>query len=190
MHPQLAALVTDLESASERVHRLHRSLSFHAWSARPASDRWSAAECIAHLNLTSEALLPLVRRALQQARDRQESKPSHYRRDARGWLAWKIIAPESGVKIKTTAPFVPSGALSADSLLSEFTRLQGEVISCIRDADGLPLERVKVRSPFHGRMAYNVYAAFTLVPRHQHRHLDQAERAAQTYAPLATTVAV
>ena len=190
MNPQLAFVVADLESAAERIRQLSVSLSCHAWSAQPAPGRWSAAECIAHLNLTSEALIPLVRTALRDASDRQEPTPARYRRNALGWLAWRIVKPAGGLKTKTIAAFVPTPAPPVEDLVSDFLRLQAEILSCVREADGLPLERVKVRSPFHGRMTYNLYAALTLVPRHQHRHLHQAEQAAQAYAPLATLAAV
>ena len=144
----------------------------------------------AHLNLTSEALLPLVRRAVRDASDRRESTPPRYRRNALGWLAWKIVAPGGRLKTKTLPAFVPTPAPPVEDLVSNFIRLQDEIIACLREANGLPLERVKVRSPFHGRMIYNAYAAFTLVPRHQHRHLLQAEQAAQSYAPLAVMAAI
>ena len=189
MHPQLAAVVADLESAAERVQRLHGSLSRHAWDARPAPGRWSAAECVAHLNLTSNALLPLVRDALRRAREQGEPSRRRYRRNALGWVAWTLIAPEGGVKTRTTAAFAPITTAPAGDLLSEFIGLQSEIIACVRDADGLPLDRVHVRSPIHGRMSYPLYTALTLVPRHQHRHLRQAELAAQTCAPLVTAVA-
>jgi hypothetical protein len=190
VHPQLSLVVADLESAAERLRLLDACLPYHAWNARPSPGRWSAAECVAHLNLTSEALLPLVRNALRDARDRHEPAPARYRRNALGWLASKIVAPEGGLKTRTIAAFVPTPAPPVKDMVADFLRLQREIISCVREADGLPLERVTVRSPFHGRMAYNLYAALTLVPRHQHRHLHQAEHAAQAHAPLAMTVAV
>jgi hypothetical protein len=36
---------------------------------------------------------------------------------------------------------------------------------------------VRVRSPFTDRVTYDVYSALLLLPRHQHRHLQQAELA-------------
>ena len=35
-------------------------------------------------------------------------------------------------------------------------------------------------SPFGPGLRYSVYSAFTILPAHQHRHLQQAERAWQT----------
>ena len=190
VHPQLASVVEELESAAERVRHLAGGLSSQAWHVRPAPGRWSAAECIAHLNLTSEALLPLVRHALRDARERLEPAPTRYRRNVLGWLASKIVAPEGGLKTKTIAAFVPTPTPPVEDLLRDFLRLQAEIISCVHDAEGLPLERVKVRSPFHGRMTYNLYAALTLVPQHQHRHLHQAQQAAQMPVPVAALAAI
>jgi len=81
-------------------------------------------------------------------------------------------------KIKTTPPFVPKGGKSREALLSDFVRLQSEFITLVRRADGLPIDRVKIVSPFGGKMRYNAYSAIVIVARHEHRHLQQAEEAA------------
>jgi len=187
---QLTAVIEDLASAQARLRTLHAALPCHAWSRRPTPDRWSPAECVAHLNLTSETLLPLLRAGLQQARDRRGPAASRYRRDPVGWLIWKLVSPSGRLKTSTVPAFVPRGPQPADSLMSEFERLQGEVVSCAREAAGLPIDRVKLVSPFDARVKYNLYAALTLVPRHQHRHLLQAERAGQVCAPFASALTV
>src|SRR5256885_15849937 len=58
----------------------------------------------------------------------------------------------------------------------EFDRLQAAQLDCLAQADGLPLSQVRVTSPFNASVRYNLYACFTILPRHQHRHLWQAER--------------
>jgi hypothetical protein len=52
------------------------------------------------------------------------------------------------------------------------------MIACVREADRLPIDRVTLRSPFDARVTCNLYAALTLIPRHQQRHVLQAEHAA------------
>ena len=81
-------------------------------------------------------------------------------------------------RVKTTAAFVPKGRQSREKLLSEFVKLQADLIAITSKSDGLPIDRVKIVSPFGGRMRYNAYSAIVIVARHQHRHLDQAEEAA------------
>jgi len=46
---------------------------------------------------------------------------------------------------------------------------------CLVAADGLPLSHVRISSPFNPRLRYDLYACFTILPRHPHRHLWQAE---------------
>jgi hypothetical protein len=174
---QLNAIVADLHAAQRRVHALRQAVSPEAWIRRPAPTRWSPAECVAHLNLTSEAFLPLLRAGVEEARRRGRSV-GRYRRDVFGWLIWRAVTPTGTFKTKTATPFVPAGDLLPDALTAKFDRLQEELIACVRASEGLPIDRVKIASPFASRVKYNVYAAMTIVARHEHRHLLQAEQAA------------
>lgn len=192
MNRQLAAIVQDLESAQDRLEGLARAAHSRSWNSRPAPERWSPAECVAHLNLSSLAILPVVREALAAAR-MQQGPASRYRRDAMGWLISALIAPSGGVKWRAAERFVPAPDHDVPVMLREFVALQAELLDCVREAEGLPIDRVTVTSPFDSRISYNLYAALTLVARHQHRHLLQAERAVdavETPLPLVSAFAV
>jgi hypothetical protein len=183
MHPQLEEIVTEFERGSLRLHRLVQSMAAERWSARPAADRWSASECIAHLNLTAAAFRPLVERALNDARRLAASgpgrrTPERYRRGLIGGLLWKVLSKPGRFRTKTAPAFVPGALEPADRVVGEFDRLQDEQIGWVRAADGLPIGDVKVASPFDSRVRYNLFAALSILARHQHRHLAQAENAA------------
>jgi hypothetical protein len=171
-------VTADLQSAQTRLNALHARLSLDAWRRRPSGNAWSAAECVAHLNLTSEAMLPKLRAGLEEAGNAHRRAASRHRRGLIGWLMWQAVSPTGRLRTKTRPAFVPSGEEPPEVLVAEFDRLQSEVLACVSAADGLPIDDVKVASPFDERVRYNLYAALTLVPRHQHRHLRQAERAA------------
>jgi hypothetical protein len=177
MHQQLQELRAEFQSASERLHRLRNSASADAWQRRPAEDSWSAAECIAHLNLTSEAFLPKLQEAVATAGSRRSSDPPRYRHGFLGWLIWRMSRPTTRVRVKTGASFVPHADIPADNLVAEFERLQASLLSLLEQADNLPIHRVRIRSPFDERVGYSAYSAFRILPTHQHRHLQQAERA-------------
>ena len=102
--------------------------------------------------------------------------PGRYRRDPIGWLLWATMGPPVRVRLKTIARFLPSSLAAPALLVQEFDRLQAAQLDCLAQADGLPLAHVRVTSPFNARVRYNLYACFTILPRHQHRHLWQAER--------------
>lgn len=180
MHTQLEAIVSEFERARERLRWLARQAPLEYWTERPDPTRWSIAECVAHLNLTSAAYLPLIHNGIAHARGLQGRAPRRYRRDAIGWLLWKTAGPPVRLRVKTTPPFVPTAADPPGQLMAEFERLQAEQVACVRDADGLPVDRVKITSPFDSRLKYNLYASLTILPRHQHRHLWQAEQVWQT----------
>lgn len=179
MDAQLTGIVQDLQAVERHLRQFHSWLPRHAWSQAPAPGRWSPAECVAHLNLTSNAMLPLLRDGLRKASRSPIGPPSRYRRDLVGWVIWKMIAPSNGLRTRTIRAFVPSGEESPDAVMAEFSRLQSEVIACVRAADGLPIDRVTLRSPFDERVKCNLYSALTLIPRHQQRHALQAQRAAR-----------
>jgi hypothetical protein len=106
-----------------------------------------------------------------------ERRPAgRYRRDPIGWLLWATMGPPVRVRIRTIARFLPSSLAAPALLVQEFDRLQAAQLDCLAQADGLPLSHVRVTSPFNARVRYNLYSCFTILPRHQHRHLWQAER--------------
>jgi len=178
MTSQLQDIIADYQGASARLRRLVDSTPPAAWRVRPVAQSWSASECLDHLNRTSEQFLPLVRRALADAPRLEPGTQPHFRRGLLGWLLWKIMPPPVRlVRSKTTAPFEPARELDLEALVRRFEELQREQIGCVAAADGLAIDKVFIASPFNARARYNLFACQGILPRHQHRHLWQAEQA-------------
>jgi hypothetical protein len=181
MHPQLADLVRQLDDNGARLHRLAAQLSPPDAVRRRTARRWSPAECVEHLNLTSRAFLPPIDRGLADARRLGGPARGRYRHNALGWLLAKIVGPQPRIgrvrlgRVRTKPPFEPAASPDFAAVVAEFDRLQREVAARVRAADGLPIDRVRIPSPFDPRVGYNLYSAFVLIPRHQARHLIQAE---------------
>lgn len=175
MHPQLSTIITELRSAQEHLHRFAAALRPDQWK-RVDLARWSPAECIEHLNLTSRAFIPLLERAIGDARALGDPAPRRYHRDPMGWFLWKVMPPPVRMRVSTTAAFVPGSDRPPAELLAEFDRLQSTLVGLTGAADGLPIQRTRVPSPFSARASYNAYAALTILAPHQERHIWQAER--------------
>ncbi len=182
MHPQLTSILNQFDAVQARLHRLADKLAETRWAERADPARWSVAECVAHLNLTGRAYLPLLREVLEEASGRDEPPPARYRRDPMGWMLSLAMGPVRRIgrfrlgAVRTTPEFVPEGGLPKAQLIKEFDRLQREQTAIVREADGRPINRVWVTSPFDQRLRYNLYSTFVILPKHQLRHVVQAER--------------
>lgn len=177
LHPQLADVVEDYHAATERLRALIIAAPREQWAWRPAPGSWSVSECIAHLNLTAEQFLPPLRLALHAGRRMKLAIPPRFRRDPVGWALWRVAGPPVHARTRTKPPLMPSGPLHVEQLIAEFDALQAEHVALVRAANGLPLHRLWILSPVDPGLRYTVFSCFTILPRHQHRHLWQAERA-------------
>jgi len=172
---ELGEVKQELLDARERARRLSEGVSDTLWATTPGPGRWSIAECVIHLNITSERFIPIVDDAIREGREMGVLATAPLRRDLVGWLLAKWLEPPYRMRSKTTAPFVPGRIEPMADVLERFDYLQGELLVRIDRAQGLPLERLRVVSPFNAKVRYNLYSAFRLLPVHQRRHLWQAE---------------
>lgn len=164
-----------------RLEALAENLPDDKWGRRNDTARWSPAECVAHLNLTSGSYIPLIRKAIEEARLQPRSRAVRYRRDFLGWLFATLTGPLPSIgkarigRVNTAAAFVPTGNHPKQQLLAQFKHDQDELIGMVGEGNGLAIDKVPIRSPFGGKISYSCYSALTILPRHQERHLQQAE---------------
>lgn len=184
MHPQLEAIATELDEATRRAEAIVSQSSEDRLTKRPPDGGWSAAECIEHLNLTSQAILPRLDQAL--AGRPAVRLPARLRRDLIGWLIWKGVQPSGKMKAKTSPSFIPGSGRSVGEILAEFRELQTSLLERLRTADGVAVDRIKIGSPFNERVRYSAYSAFSVLAAHEHRHLAQAEQAVAAVAATAS----
>jgi hypothetical protein len=177
---QLAKIVADFKEVEQRLDRLVASVAEERWSVRRNPDRWSVGECIAHLNLTAHAYVPVLT-AAWEAHPPIEPPPARYRRDFMGWMLGYAVGPMPGIgkfrfgRFKTPATFVPGDA-TREITLSDFAAMQDAQIQLTKLAEGRPLEDIRIVSPFDAKVTYNAYSCLVLLPRHQRRHMWQAEQ--------------
>lgn len=181
MNAQLDRVVKAFDGASTRLHALVDRLTGEQAGRRVDPARWSVAENVAHLNLTAESFLPRVRTALDEARRLGSIASRRYRLDATGWLLSLVVGPQLRIGrlrtggVKTPPAFIPEGTRPFAGILADFDRLQHECIELVRASDGLPIDRVRLESPFRSGVHYSLYSTFVIIPRHQLRHILQAE---------------
>ena len=181
MFSQLRQVSEALAHAEARLAKVAEAVPDVRWNVRSDPARWSVAECVAHLNLTNAAFEPRVRKAIEEARALPRAGSEEYKRDFLGRMFGTMVGPLPMVgkfrigRVKTTAPFVPSGSLPKQELVAEFKRLHVSLDDMVKECNGLAIDQVKITSPFGEKIHYNLYSAFVMIPRHDERHLQQAE---------------
>ena len=168
----------ELNEATRRAWSLVQSTDGRLFTVRPQPGRWSAAECLGHLSLSTELFLPVLRTALDRAKSgATKRKP---KMDLVGRILRWFLEPPIRQRVKTSAPFVPKSVRAKADAFSEFASLQERMIELLHEAAQSDLGQ-KIVSPFDRRVRYNLYSAFRIVAAHERRHLWQAE---QTIAEL------
>lgn len=180
---QLAEVAREFAKVRERFQALNARVTDAEWALRPAPESWSVAENIAHLNLSSAAMLPRMRAALDEARALGPIAGRKYNGSMLGKMLKAMVGPAPVVlgmvmgRTTTAAAFVPGSDLARAAVVDAFERWQEQELALVRDAAPLQIDRVALESPFVAGAKYDGYSALWIVARHELRHLAQAERA-------------
>src|SRR5437764_3700019 len=144
LDPELAIIRQELQQVTASVRKLVESCDDKSWAWKPSAKRWSAAECVIHLNKTSEMALPLLRKAADKARaeNRQSQRP--YRLDPIGRLVLRFTEPPYRMKAPSPASYFPNGVEPRADVLRQFEELQGQMIELVESVDSLALCDIKI----------------------------------------------
>jgi hypothetical protein len=174
------AIEHELNDETARAWSLVKATDGRLFTVRPHPNSWSAAECLAHLSISTEMFLPALRSALEDARKRNLVSDKPPKMDFVGSVLRWFLDPPFRQRVKTAQPFVPKSVRAKAEAFGEFSTLQNKLLEILRATRGLDLRRIKIVSPFDKRVKYNLYSAFRIVAAHQRRHLWQAEQAIET----------
>lgn len=180
---QLDQLAQACAEVARRFSALDARVGDAQWNQRPAPGEWSVAECIAHLNLSSAAMLPRMRAAFAEAKRLPPLGDRAYEGALFGRILARLVGPVPvvlGVRLgraKTGKSFVPGSELPRAQVVAEFRRWLAEELALVWSVEGLAIDQVTLESPFVAGARYDGFSALWIVVRHELRHLVQAERA-------------
>ncbi len=182
LNPQLNEIKVQIDAASRQATAIVNGVSLAQLKQRPRPDQWSIAECLVHLNLASQAEITLLNETYERTPTRQMHVERQFKMDLLSrFLKWTLEPPPMSLsKLKTTEMFQPVNIKPLGEVLPTFLALQEQLKACADAANGLPLDRIKVVSPFNTRVKYNLLSCFHILLAHERRHLWQAERVKET----------
>jgi hypothetical protein len=163
----------------ERASALVSGLDPAMLALRPKPESWSVAECLAHLNLSVDPYFPIWERELGQGRQQNRTEKNTYRLDFWGRMLVWMLEPPPNFRFPAPRNFQPVSVGTSDTIPPAFLDRQRRILEAIEEARGIAIDKIKIASPFDGRVHYCIWSSFCVHASHERRHLLQAERAVQ-----------
>jgi hypothetical protein len=146
---------------------------------QPAENKWSAAQCLEHLNSYGRYYLPEIEKAITDALADNISPREQF---TTGWLGnyfTNLMLPKEGKQKKMKAPkdHQPKVDLDADKAVSEFIDQQEKLLALLDKAGQVDLNKVRVPISIAKLIKLKLGDVFMFLIAHNQRHIMQVERA-------------
>ncbi len=165
-----------LEGIAAKARQLVDGLSPELLTKRADPAKWSVAECLAHLNLAAGSVQPGAEKAIRRGREANLTGKGPFATGGSGSFFTWFAEPPPKIKIWAPRSIAPPKELPDPAgLITEFIRQHDEWARLLKEADGLDLGKIRMKSPFPGLPSFRVAGIFTWMFAHDRRHLAQAE---------------
>lgn len=158
-------------SAKEIVVKEFSSADNNKFLKKPGIKRWSASECIEHLNNACKMYLPEIEKALLK------SEPTNENIVKISWLQKKMmdfLEPPYRIKMLTGGEFIPQSGLEKDEVIDKFINYQNDFLLMIDKYSDKDFTSHKFSSPAANIFKLTPGYAFLFNAAHQRRHIWQA----------------
>jgi hypothetical protein len=173
----LQTILDEAEKNNDNARHLVSGLEDDQLNWKPAPEKWSMAQCLDHLAVTSSKFEPYFTAALDHAHRKWEvtSAPAYRPTLIGGWLI-KQVAPEAGRNLPAPKVFRPSESSAIPGALGSFLKQQEKFLEFVRATGGVDYNKTRLRSPVTPLMRYSLADAYVITVVHGQRHLAQAGR--------------
>lgn len=180
----LNELEDQFSDISARFQSLIVSSGCELFCSSPAPGSWSAAQCLQHLNISSDAYFPIWQQVIASAGPRKTELNAPYPIDFWGRLLSWILEPPARTRSTTLSAFEPVECTETAHVLDGFLDRQQRIIATLRRCRGRAIDKVRMASPVDPRIRYSIWSSFVIVATHQRRHLWQAQNAIATLSTI------
>lgn len=176
--PELDDYCDRFRAAWHEADRLLETCTAATFIAQPAPGRWSAAQCLDHLNTMGQKVHRQIEAAIAEAREAGPYSKGPFRYGVLDRIFVWSMQPDPWIRVPSPASYAPRQTdLDPEEVVATFGALQDRLITSAQQANGLDLKRIKVASPVSQWMRFSLGAWLAAVAAHQERHLKQAREA-------------
>lgn len=176
LDPPVREIVGALEQVTRDVRHLVAPLCDAQLNWRPSDERWSIAECVAHLVASGNVYVGPIARAIERGMARQVYGGADFTPTRIGRWFIAEMEPPPRRRLPTLRRLVPRGLWHRDQLLADFEAMQRSLIHRAIAANGLDLGRIRMRSPLVPVVRLPLGTWFAFLAAHERRHLWQARQ--------------
>ncbi len=150
-------------------------------NARPEQGKWSAKECLQHLNLYSDYYLPAIQKAMKNA---PKNNHSHKELFTSGWLGGyftKLMQPKAdgslSKKMQSPKDKMPVELRPSHQVIADFINNQEVLFELLKAAEKINLHSIRVPISIAPFIKLKLGDVFAFVVAHTERHVLQAQKA-------------
>lgn len=177
----LSTLRQTVEKHIEMAKKM-QEMSQDKLNAQPAPSKWSALQCLEHLNMYGRYYISAIQQAIEKSKAKGWEAKENYRS---GWLGnyfANAMQPDmmSGMAkttMKAMDNYIPPTALNAIEVMTEFLAHQRQIHSLLNAAAQANLQKSRVPTTLSKWLTIQLGDTFRFVIAHNERHLQQALRA-------------
>ena len=172
MKKSLDEIRAEVDAVNEEAQKVCAGLTEEQLGWRPQPGKWSIAENLVHLNITTQLYVPHIQKALSRAREKGLAGNGSFDLGVIGkWFVVDYLEPPFRMKSKAPKVIRPMLQGPAMDALPQFLRSQELFMKQVEAAEGVDLGRAVFVSPFSTLFRMKFVAALAAVPAHARRHL-------------------
>lgn len=166
---------TQLEAQLKEVIAVFQNLPEHVLLKPSAGNRWSIAECIAHLNSYADFYMPHLAGAINKSNVLRES--SDFKHSLIGkYFINSMDVDRSKKKFKALKRHRPAQISSANVVVTDFIQHLENLLTLLRQARNKNLNKISVKTSISSWIKISPGDAIQFLLTHNRRHLEQAKR--------------
>lgn len=156
-------------------------LTHHKFAHKSAPEKWSANQCLMHLNSYGRYYLPQIEKAIEAAQKQQQEPAKQFKA---GWLGnyfteMMLTKTDGQPAKKMSSPKDHSPQTNEDSypVIAEFIEQQEKLLTLLQRAKTIDLNKTRIPISIAKFIKLKLGDTFLFLIAHNHRHILQADRA-------------
>ena len=176
VYASISEIVDAAATVADETKQTFGGLSKEQLNWKPGAERWSVAQCFAHLITSNSGYLPIIDSVVKGHKQSSIWQKLPVLPGVWGRLLIKSLDPSTTRKMKAPKKFEPAQSDISATIIEDFVAQQAKVIEGMRATANLDLERTIITSPALNIVTYSLMDAYRIIVVHERRHFQQARR--------------